>query len=84
MNPIAFDEENALLDSPRGIPLDQCEPLPVYIGKEKEHDVIISCFKLTREELDEVNRTGRVWLVVRGRIMPMVALDGISPFEVTK
>lgn len=43
---------------------------------------VVSCWKLTRQELDEVNRTGRVWLIVLGRTMPPVAIDGVKPLIV--
>lgn len=33
-------------------------------------------------ELDEVNRTGKVWLTVYGASMPPVILDGIKPEDV--
>ena len=37
--------------------------------------VVISCWKLTKEELDLINKTGRVYLTVLGETMPPVALD---------
>lgn len=82
MFPVSFDRETGYFDPPRDMPADECEPLPVYVGKMTDgRRVIISCFKMTPEELAEVNRTGRVWLIVQGRDMPVVSIDGLDPFK---
>lgn len=81
MNTSAFDEENGVLDGPPGMSPDECECLSVYRGKDNDgFDVVISCWKPTPEEWEEMRRTGRVWLVVCGRTMPPVAVLGKSPF----
>ena len=41
--------------------------------------VVVSCWKMTAEELAEINRTGRVWLVVWGVTQPPVSLCGEKP-----
>jgi len=43
--------------------------------------VVVSCWKVTAEELAEIQRTGRVWLMVWGVTMPPVALCGVKPIE---
>jgi hypothetical protein len=45
-----------------------------------EMPVVISCWKVTQEELEEIQRTGRVWLMVYGVTMPPVVLCGVRPF----
>lgn len=40
----------------------------------------ISCWKLTPQELEEVMKTGRIWLTVMGDTHPGVAVNGIKPF----
>lgn len=80
MIPSSFDESNTYLSAPNGMP--DCLPLSCYIGNDDtKHPVIISCFKLTKEELEEINKTGRVWLTVAGQTMPPVVLSGISPWR---
>ena len=74
----AFDEETTVLDPPSGI--ENCDPLPVRVVQETREmpPLLISCWKLTKEELEEVNKTGRVWLAVCGRAMPPVVLSGFK------
>lgn len=81
MVPTAFDEANVVLDKPAGVDRDDCEALGVLRARDaRGWPVVISCWKMTREELDEVNRTGRIWLVIAGETMPMVSPHGIKPF----
>lgn len=82
MEACAFDEENGVLDPPHGVSLGECSPLPVWRGPlENGNLVVISCWKLTEEEMEEVKRTGRVWLLVWGSTMPPVYPTGRSPFK---
>ena len=58
--------------------------LPVHQGSEVLGlSQIISCWKLTPEEVQEVAQTGKVWLRVLGG-HPPVAVQGDSPFETVK
>jgi hypothetical protein len=57
-------------------------PLNVWAGRAVDGSPrIISCFKLTAEDLAEIQRTGRVWLIVHGGAMPPVALTPFKPIE---
>ncbi len=77
----SFDESNLALGKPDDMTHDECEALSVWRGlSESGQPLVISCWKTTREELAEIARTGRVWLVVYGNTMPPVALCGSSPF----
>ena len=81
MVPTDFDESTDYLNPPPGTDPDQVVPLNVYQGKDSDGiPVCISCWKVTREELDEITRTGRVWLVLYGVTMPPARLDGLTPF----
>lgn len=89
MIPIAFDEANIVLDKPDGVDYDICEPLNVLAGAVIDGDgeacpMMISCWKLTAEELEEIIRTKRVWLKVAGVSHPMVLLSGTKPFEMNQ
>lgn len=77
--PCSFAEENRILDKPADMTTDQCESLPVASGTLNGVPVVISCWKLTQEELDHVNKTGRIWLFVCGRTMPPCLIMGTKP-----
>jgi hypothetical protein len=77
----AFDEENSVLDGPPGTTSEEVQPLSVWLGKmDSGNRVVISCWKPTKEEMEEIQRTGRVWIVIMGETMPPIAPMGCSPF----
>ena len=77
-----FNEENGVLNTPAGMTAEECEPLSVWQGRfDNGFPVVISCWKMTAEELEEIKRTGRVWLIVMGHTMPPVQLVGTSPWK---
>jgi hypothetical protein len=79
--PASFDESNAVLGKPPDMGHDECTCLSVLRTEtESGTPVVVSCWKLTHEELEEVCRTGRVWLTVVGETMPPVAVDVTQPF----
>ncbi len=81
MVPASFDESNQVLSRPGNMTDDECTALSVLQARDTSgRPVVISCWKVTREELEEIRRTGRVWLIVPGDIMPPVALSGTRPF----
>jgi hypothetical protein len=78
MVPTSFDESNRVLSRPPSMSEDECEPLSVFINPNPA--LVISCWKLTKEELEEINRTGRVWLWIYGPTMQPALLTVKSPF----
>jgi hypothetical protein len=83
MEATSFDESNHVLGAPKGMTAEECSPLSVFMHTtrpDRQTEIVISCWKLTTEELDEINRTGRVWLFVWGQTMPPVLLQTKSPF----
>ena len=79
--PASFAESNDYLGPPPGVGEEDCQSLA--IGRAvlpNGQAVVISCWKLTAEELEEVNRTGRVWLSVWGHTMPPAVICGKKPF----
>ncbi len=82
MVPADFKQSNHVIDKPTCMDREECEPLCVEVGSLHIGDqgmratAVQSCWKMTPEELDEVNRTGRVWLTVFGAGMPPVILSG--------
>lgn len=82
MIPTSFDESNHVLDKPQDMDRADCDALSVWVGPTPQgFPVVISCWKLTKEELEEIQRTGRVWLWVFGVTMPPVALETAKPFQ---
>lgn len=82
MFPTSFDEANRVYDKPSDMSYEQCEALSVWAGKNTDGgDVIVSCWKPTAKELEEINKTGRVWCIFYGTGLPPHCLSGQSPFE---
>jgi hypothetical protein len=82
MIPTAFDEENGVLHPPPGVSSKDCDMLSIWRGQYADGQVcIISCWKLTKEELEEINKTGRVWLHIHASCMPPVSLEVKHPFK---
>lgn len=76
MFPTSFDESNQNLGPPIGMTEDQCTSLSVW----RNGEMVISCWKPTEAEWDEMTRTKRVWLIVWGVTMPPAYVGGITPF----
>ncbi len=88
MFPVSFEEENMIFDIPEGCSRDQVEPVSVlWVPPENDDEqlpVMISCWKLSKLELAEINKTGRIWLLIYGDSMPVVQLEVIKPFSVNE
>lgn len=81
MQPANFDESNHVLDKPASMSREQCDALSVWVGPDSNGlPVVISCWKPTKEELAEIQKTGRVWLIVWGITMPPACVLGEKPF----
>lgn len=80
MVPADFAESNGVLSRPPDMTDEECDPLCVlHSNLPDQTPVVVSCWKVTKEELEEIQRTGRVWLIVVGHTMPPVILSGIKP-----
>lgn len=77
MEATAFDEENGVLEPPRGVSESEVHSLSVF----RDGNVVVSCWKPSAAELAEINKTGRIWLLLWGRTMPPALLMGTSPFD---
>lgn len=77
MQPSNFDEANTNLGPPQGVGEDQCSTLRVCRGLlQGKTPVVISCWKPDRAELEEIMRTGRVWLMIWGQTQPPAFVSG--------
>lgn len=81
MVPVAFPEANMVLSRPPTMTDQECEPLHVTSTTDANgHSVIVSCWKLTLEEVKALTEGKRLWLIVYGGVMPPIALSGVHPF----
>jgi hypothetical protein len=76
-----FPEANDVLKASPGTE-HYVNDLPIYRQAQTTAQLpcVVSCARLSPEELAEVNRTGVVYLQVIGHTHPPVSLHGINPF----
>lgn len=81
-----FPEQNDVLRAAPGTE-DHVNDLPIFRQptaegplQAGERPCVVSCFKLSEEELAEVNRTGQVYLLALGYTHPPIQVLGVSPF----
>ena len=79
----AFDEANINLGSPEGCTEEQVRTIRAWMGKypDSGQPVIITCWKPSVADLEEIKKTGRIWLHLWGKVMPPVCLTTDFPFE---
>lgn len=86
MLPIDFTERNFVYSKPEGWTDEQCSDLPVWKGEVPIDDKgntahgIISCWKFSKEDLKEIQRTGVIWLNVTADVQPPISLFTENPF----
>lgn len=82
MKPSNFPEQNFTFGPPQGVSEEECGNLPCHKGFEEGSNwpVIISAWKPSAEELEEINKSGTVWLRIYGSGMPPVSLSGHTPW----
>lgn len=86
MLPADLPERNTIFTKPEGMTDEQCSDLPVWRGEAPLDEqgntvpVIISCWKFNKEDLEEIQRTGCIWLSITGHGMPPVSLFTENPF----
>jgi len=83
MIPSNFDQANSQLLPPEGMSEDEVGTLCAYRGVYEETDepFVVTCFKPTREELDEIEKTGRVWVIMLGESIPPISISSENPWE---
>jgi hypothetical protein len=86
MTPVTFPEQNNEFKKPSDLTDDQCASLPVWQGAIQFPDglklpAIVSCWRLSEEELEEIKRTGVVWLSVIGTGTPPVCVFAENPLK---
>ena len=69
--PLDFPEANVVYWPPAGLE-DDVVPLQV----RRDDHCLVSCWKMSADELAEIARTGVVWLSVMGTALPPVMVSG--------
>ena len=75
MEPKKFDQKNTVIGPPPGFE-ETIIPLPAFV--DQQVGMAVSCWKPTPEELEEINKTGEVWLTVP-LPHPPVSVSGFCP-----
>lgn len=81
MDCVSFPEQNITVG------IGDCDPakvvpMPAWVGEDQRGDSMsVSCWKLTPEELVEVQRTGVVWQGIMGKGIPPSYVAAFSPFQ---
>lgn len=79
MMPSSFEEQNGTLSHPESMTEDAVSALVIHTYNGAGGlPITTSCWRLTEDELREVNKTGRVWLTVLGPHAP-VSMSGVKP-----
>lgn len=77
MIPVDFPQRNRVLEKPKGMTDEECSDLEIFTDGK----VCVSCWQLNKEELELIQKTGKVYLVVvSGKTQPPVSLHVESPF----
>lgn len=78
---VAFTEDNDVIHPPPDCPPELIPILSVFRGKNHRGvPVVVSCWKMTREERELFLETGTIWLTTMGDTMPPALLTVESPF----
>lgn len=81
MSSIDFPEANFTYSKPKDMTDEQCIPLQVWKGLDSNSfPVIISKWSLSAEDMEEIKKTGSVYLIITGTGMPPVSLHVETPF----
>ncbi len=67
MYPASFEESNLTLNKPPQLTHDQCQTIAAFKGKMQDGlPIIVTCWKFDQKELEEIQKTGRIWIIAVG------------------
>jgi hypothetical protein len=83
MIPVNFPEQNTVFTKPENMTDEQCGSLPTWIGniqvsENTSFPHVVSCWELSPEELEQVAKTGKIYLAIVGH-QPPVFLTPFNP-----
>jgi len=70
--PVGFEGANKILQAPPGD--DNCRDLECFSDGEST----VSCWRLSKDEMAEIARTGVVWFMAVGQTHPPIHLSGTA------
>ena len=78
---VRFEGCNVIMKKPEGMTDKECGDLPVYRGEcdSPMGQVMVSCWKLTEDDFDQLITTGCVYLWVYGNMHPPVSITTFPP-----
>ena len=77
-DPVGFEGANGIMMRPPDMTPEECRDLTVW----RDGKQIISCWRLTEDELKTVRETGVVWLSILGNAMPPVCIAGKDMLQI--
>ncbi len=81
MEPIKFKEQNTVFNKPSSMTDEECGSLPCFVDRNERYPQIISCWKLSEEEMIEIQKTGIVWVSVYANGLPPMAIMTEKPLR---
>jgi hypothetical protein len=82
MIPIEFPQANQVFKKPDNMTDEECYELHTFHGLVDGPNLgTISCWQLSKEDIEEIQRTGVIWLRVLGARLPPMAVFTENPFE---
>ena len=83
MTPAAFNEENTVFSPPEGMNLEEVSVLSCYCGQlEDGRPIIVTCWKVSAEDLAQIQATGRIWASAVLDSLPCIRLQTANPFVI--
>lgn len=81
MMPVEFPESNAVFGKPDSMTDEQCMPVHGWKGSSADGlPTIITCWTLSKEDLEEIQQTGRIYFGMTGTALVPHFLSVESPF----
>lgn len=76
--PVGFRESTRVLGKPGDMTDEECDQLPIWSDGQQ----VVSCWKLSPAEIEEVLHTGVVWIgILSGQTQPPCWIAGANPFR---
>lgn len=84
MQGVDFPQANFTFGKPSSATDEQCGSLRVYKGVDRSLDwpVVVSCWQLSPEELEQVQQTGKIYIRMYTEIIPPIGVDTVNPVGV--
>lgn len=82
MQPISFEESNCNYENHHGFTLNGINIVSAFKGESKDGiPIVVTCWKMTEEELEEFQRTGKIWILSLGTELPLQQPLANKPIE---